>query len=100
MLLQLPSSLDVVHQIFKKNEPEQMEIEEPDKQQPSSSNTGNTNSEVKEQKHCLDGLPVGAEIGKLQLLKNGRTRLVIGSRVMDMHQAIPSLMFEVIQPDI
>jgi hypothetical protein len=93
MLLQLPASLDVVHQLFNKDTPEEkMEVDD-SKQQPSSSTAAQP--PPPQQKHCLDGLPTGVEIGKLQLLKNGQTRLVIGDRVMDVQQAIPSQMFEV-----
>jgi len=90
MLLQMPASLDVVHQVFSESNPvEKMEVDEKS-QQPSSSTQNAT------QKHCMDGLPTGAEIGKLQLLKNGKVRLVIGNRVMDVHEAIPSNMFETV----
>jgi hypothetical protein len=96
MLLQLPASLDVVHQLFSKDPtPEEtMEVDESKAQQPSSSTAAQP--PPPQQKHCLDGLPTGVEIGKLQLLKNGQTRLIVGDRVMNLQQAIPSQMFEVI----
>jgi hypothetical protein len=96
MLLQLPASLDVVHQLFSKDPtPEEtMEVDESKAQQPSSSTAAQP--PPPQQKHCLDGLPTGVEIGKLQLLKNGQTRLIVGDRVMDLQQAISSQMFEVI----
>lgn len=95
--MQLPASLDVVHQSFEKqhNNPHfKMEVDD-QRPQPSSSAGPSQNDYSTTQKHCMDGLPTEAEIGKLQLLKNGQMRLVIGNRVMEMHEAIPSQMFEV-----
>lgn len=95
MLLQLPASLDLVHQAFNvETSEERMEVDDPKSQQQPSSSTALR--PAPQQKHCLDGLPTGVEIGKLQLLKNGQTRLVIGDRVMDVQKAIPSQMFEVV----
>lgn len=95
MLLQLPASLDVVHRLFNNDIPEEkMEVDESKIQQQPSSSTS-AQPPPPQQKHCLDGLPTGVEIGKLQLLKNGQARLIIGDRVMDVQQAIPSQMFEV-----
>jgi hypothetical protein len=91
--MQLPASLDEVHQNFEETNPSvKMEIDQQRHQQPSSSTA---QPDISLQKHCMDGLPAEAEIGKLQLLKNGQMRLVIGNYVMEMHEAIPSQMFEV-----
>lgn len=45
--------------------------------------------------HCLDAFQSGAQIGRIQFLRNGRVVMNIGSSKMDISEAIPSKCFEV-----
>ncbi|CAD5226817.1 unnamed protein product [Bursaphelenchus xylophilus] len=46
--------------------------------------------------HCLDGIPSNSQIGKVQILKNGRARFIIGGKPMEIRSAIPSNLNEAI----
>jgi hypothetical protein len=86
--MQLPASLNLAHQNFETPSTAiKMEID--------TASSSAPNPVEESQKHCTDGLPADREIGKIQVMKSGKMRLVIGDRVMEMHEAIPSQMFEV-----
>ncbi|CAD5219606.1 unnamed protein product [Bursaphelenchus okinawaensis] len=46
--------------------------------------------------HCLDGIPSNAQIGTVQILKNGQTRFMIGGKPIEIRSAIPSNLCEAI----
>lgn len=91
--LQLPASLDVVSNAFEKdaNGAEPMDAT-PSTSAPAADKSAEANADpasVTRPKHCLDGLPTGAEIGKLQILQSGKVRLVIGKWVLAKLQICP-----------
>lgn len=110
-LLQLPASLANFKAPLSRPEPKEEMLspkKEPDAQPP----TAQASSEVGQSAcptpappqapadgtaacpHCMDGLSGNLEVGRLQLLRNGKTRLVVGGRPMDLQQAIPSSLHE------
>uniref|UniRef100_A0A914I9H1 Uncharacterized protein n=1 Tax=Globodera rostochiensis TaxID=31243 RepID=A0A914I9H1_GLORO len=49
---------------------------------------------TKTQRHCLDGMPTGVQIGKLQFYRSGRVMMNIGGQQMDIAEAIQSNCYE------
>ncbi|KAI6244057.1 hypothetical protein M3Y99_00075500 [Aphelenchoides fujianensis] len=91
----LPASFDILHQAFPKEAADEPMDAEPSTVagEQTTSLTADPPAEPTDrlkQEHCMDGLPVEEAVGKLQVLKSGKVRLVIGGRTMDVHPAIPS----------
>lgn len=56
---------------------------------PSTSTDAKSDDDSKRRRHCLDAFAHGTKLGRVQILKSGKARLVMGNMTLDLHLATP-----------